>query len=131
MDRTVLTGSCGPTLVLTVHGINKKSSSLGLKNRFLSRFPVFTIRPLGQVWFWKPCYTIRGKLIFTLHPSKKKKPQYLDKFHTNPLFFQKRTLSFSFSRNILASIVVNEWSHWNSSLKHNRNYIVGLKKVIL
>ena len=27
-------GSCGPTLVLGVHRINKKSSSLCLKNRF-------------------------------------------------------------------------------------------------
>ena len=38
LDRTVLTGSCGPIPVLTVHGINKKSGSLGLKNRFSSRF---------------------------------------------------------------------------------------------
>ena len=38
MDRTVLTGSCGSTPVLTVHGINKKSGSLGLKNRFSFRF---------------------------------------------------------------------------------------------
>ena len=30
----VLIGFCGPTPVLTVHGINKKSGSLGLKNRF-------------------------------------------------------------------------------------------------
>ena len=29
----VLTGSCGPTPILAVHGINKKFSSLGLKNR--------------------------------------------------------------------------------------------------
>ena len=28
-----LTGSCGPTPILAVHGINKKFSSLGLKNR--------------------------------------------------------------------------------------------------
>ena len=34
LDSMVLTGSCGPTPVLTVHGINKKSGSLGLKNRF-------------------------------------------------------------------------------------------------
>ena len=34
LDRMVLTGSCGPTQVLAVHGINKKSDSLGLKNRF-------------------------------------------------------------------------------------------------
>ena len=53
LDRTVLTGSSGPTPVLTVHGINKKSGSLGLKNRFSSRFPVFTIRPPGPVRFWK------------------------------------------------------------------------------
>ena len=53
LDRTVLTGSSGPTPVLTVHGINKKSGSLGLKNRFSSRFPVFTIRPPGLVRFWK------------------------------------------------------------------------------
>ena len=45
----VLTGSSGPTPVLTVHGINKKSGSLGLKNRFSSRFPVFTVRPPGLV----------------------------------------------------------------------------------
>ena len=39
LDRTVLaTGSCGPTPLLGVHGINKKSGSLGLKNRFSSRF---------------------------------------------------------------------------------------------
>ena len=49
MDRTVLTGSCSPTPVLTVHGINKKSGSLGLKNRFSSRFPIFTVRPPGPV----------------------------------------------------------------------------------
>ena len=49
LDRTVLTGSSGPTLVLTVHGINKKSGSLGLKNRFSSWFPVFTVRPPGPV----------------------------------------------------------------------------------
>ena len=55
LDRTVLTGSSGPTPVLTVHGINKKSGSLGLKNRFSSRFPVFTVRPPGQVRFWKQC----------------------------------------------------------------------------
>ena len=54
LDRTVLTGSCGPTPVLTVHGINKKSGSLGLKNRFSSQFPVFTVRPPGPVRFWKP-----------------------------------------------------------------------------
>ena len=53
MDRTVLTGSSSPTPVLTVHGINKKSGSLGLKNRFSSRFPVFTVRPPGPVRFWK------------------------------------------------------------------------------
>ena len=53
MDRTVLTGSSGPTPVLTVHGINKKSGSLGLKNRFSSRFPIFTVRPPGPVRFWK------------------------------------------------------------------------------
>ena len=55
MDRTVLTGSSGPTPVLTVHGINKKSSSLDLKNRFSSRFSVFTVRPPGPVRFWKQC----------------------------------------------------------------------------
>ena len=43
LDRTVLTGSCGPTPVLAVHGINKKSGSLGLKNRFSSWFLVFTV----------------------------------------------------------------------------------------
>ena len=51
LDRTVLTGSCGPTPVLTVHGINKKSGSLGLKNRFSSRFSIFTVRPPGPVRF--------------------------------------------------------------------------------
>ena len=49
LDRTVLTGSYGPTPVLAVHGIKKKSGSLGLKNRFSSRFPVFTVRPPGLV----------------------------------------------------------------------------------
>ena len=34
MDRTVLTGSSSPTPVLTIHGINKKSGSLGLKTGF-------------------------------------------------------------------------------------------------
>ena len=58
LDRTVLTGSCGPTPILAVHGINKKSSSLVLKNRFSSRFPIFTVRPLGPVRFWKPCYRL-------------------------------------------------------------------------
>ena len=45
----VLTGSCGPTSVLAVHRINKKSGSLGLKNQFSSQFPVFTVWPLGPV----------------------------------------------------------------------------------
>ena len=45
---------CGPTPVLAVHEINKKSGSLGLKNRFSSRFPVYTVRPPGPVQFWKP-----------------------------------------------------------------------------
>ena len=49
LDRTVLTGSSGPTSVLAVHGINKKSRSLGLKNRFSSQFLVFMVRPLGPV----------------------------------------------------------------------------------
>ena len=40
LDRMVLTGSCGPTPVLGVHRINKKSGYLGLKNRFSSRFSV-------------------------------------------------------------------------------------------
>ena len=56
MDRTVLTGSCGPTPVLTVHGINQKSGSLGLKNRFSFRFSVFTVQPPGPVQFWKPWF---------------------------------------------------------------------------
>ena len=51
LDRTVLTGLSGPTPVLTVHRINKKFGSLGLKNRFSFRFPVFTVRPLGPVRF--------------------------------------------------------------------------------
>ena len=38
--RMVLIGSCGPTPVLGVHGINKKSGYLGLKNRFSSQFSV-------------------------------------------------------------------------------------------
>ena len=50
----VLIGSCGPILVLEVHGINKKSGSLGLKNRFSSWFPVFTVQPPGLIQFWKP-----------------------------------------------------------------------------
>ena len=48
-------GSRGPTPVLGVHGINKKSGSFGLKNRFSSRFPVFTVRPPDSVRFWKQC----------------------------------------------------------------------------
>ena len=51
LDRTVLTGLCGPTPVLAVHGINKKSDSLGLKNRFSSWFPVFTVQPPSPVRF--------------------------------------------------------------------------------
>ena len=51
LDRTVLTGSCGSTSILAVHGINKKSSSLGLKNRFSFRFSVLTVRPPGPVRF--------------------------------------------------------------------------------
>ena len=43
LDHMVLTGSCGPTPVLTVHGINKKSDYLGLKNRLSSWFLVFTV----------------------------------------------------------------------------------------
>ena len=54
LDHTVLISSCGPTSVLAIHGINKKSSFLGIKNRFSSRFPIFTIRPPGPVRFWKP-----------------------------------------------------------------------------
>ena len=34
LDCMVLTSSCSPTPVLGVHGINKKSDFLGLKNRF-------------------------------------------------------------------------------------------------
>ena len=45
---------CGRTPVLTVYEINKKSGYLGLKNRFSSRFLVFTVRPPGPVRFWKP-----------------------------------------------------------------------------
>ena len=63
LDRMVLTGSCGPTSVLTVHGINKKSGSLGLKNRFPSRFPVFTVWPPGSVWFWKQCLRLLQALV--------------------------------------------------------------------
>ena len=48
---TIFTGSCGPTSILWVYGINKKSSFLCLKNRFSSRFPVFTIQPPGLVQF--------------------------------------------------------------------------------
>ena len=51
LDRTVLTGSSGPTPVLAVHGINKKSGFLNLKNWFSSQFPVFTVRPPGPVQF--------------------------------------------------------------------------------
>ena len=51
LDRTILTGLCSPTPVLGVHGINKKSDSLCLKNRFLSRFPVFMVRPPDLVRF--------------------------------------------------------------------------------
>ena len=58
LDCMVLTGSSGPTPVLTVHGINKKSGSFGLKNRFSSRFPVFTVQPPGPVRFWKQWYTV-------------------------------------------------------------------------
>ena len=43
LDCTVLTGLCGPTPVLGVHGFNKKFGSLGLKNWFSSRFPDFTV----------------------------------------------------------------------------------------
>ena len=51
LDRTVLaTGLCSPTPVLGVHGINKKSGSLYLKNWFSSRFLIFTVRPPGSVW---------------------------------------------------------------------------------
>ena len=68
LDRTVLTGSSGPTPVLTVHGINKKSGSLGLKNRFLSRFPVFTVRPPGPVRFWKQWLLVGW--VFDIHQKK-------------------------------------------------------------
>ena len=54
------TGSCGPTPVLRVHGINKKSGSLCLKNRFSSWFSVFKIRPLGSVRVGKPCQSVVG-----------------------------------------------------------------------
>ena len=54
MDRTVLTDSYGPTPVFAVHGINKKSGSLFLKNRFSSQFPVLTVRSPDLVRVWKP-----------------------------------------------------------------------------
>ena len=83
LDRTVLTGSSGPIPVLTVHGINKKSGSLGLKNRFSSRFPVFTVRPPGPVRFckqwrrptlkWKRWVWAHGKGLNISLSSKKKK----------------------------------------------------------
>ena len=67
LDRTVLTGSCSLTPVLAVHGINKKSGSLGLKNRFSSRFSVFMVRPPGPVQFWKPCpHPQMVKLVLTM-----------------------------------------------------------------
>ena len=53
MDHTDLTGSCGPTLVLEVHGINKKSGFLVLKNRFSSWFSAFMVRPQDLIRFWK------------------------------------------------------------------------------
>ena len=54
LDHTVLTGSCGPTPIVVVHRINKKSGSLGLKNQFSSQFAVFTVRPPCLVQFCKP-----------------------------------------------------------------------------
>ena len=51
LDHTVFTSLCGPTPVLGVHRINKKSSSLCLKNWFSSWFPVSTVRPPGPVRF--------------------------------------------------------------------------------
>ena len=33
------------------------SGSLYLKNRFSSLFSIFTVRPPGPVWVWKPCIT--------------------------------------------------------------------------
>ena len=51
LDNIVLTSSYGPTPVLTVHAINKKSSSLDLKNRFSSQFPVFMVWPPGPIQF--------------------------------------------------------------------------------
>ena len=54
MDRTVLaTSLCSPTPILGVHGINKKFGFLCLKNQFLSRFFVFTVRPPDPVQIWK------------------------------------------------------------------------------
>ena len=64
LDHTILTGSCGPTLILMVHEINKKSGSLGLKNRFSSQFSIFMVRPPGSIWFWKPCSTLAHNSIF-------------------------------------------------------------------
>ena len=66
MDRTVLTGSSGPTPVLGVHEINKKSGSLGLKNRFSSQFLVFTIRPPGSVRFWKQWFELEYWFIIAI-----------------------------------------------------------------
>ena len=66
MDRTVLTGSSGPTPVLGVHEIKKKSGSLGLKNRFSSQFLVFTIRPPGSVRFWKQWFELEYWFIIAI-----------------------------------------------------------------
>ena len=68
LDRTVLTDSCSPTPVLAVHGINKKSSFLGLKNCFSSRILVLTVWPPSPVQFWKPWPRgpLKNKLISTL-----------------------------------------------------------------
>ena len=66
LDRTVLTGSSGPTPVLAVHEINKKFGFLDLKNRFSSQFPIFTVLPPGSVRFWKS--------IISLNCQNKEKP---------------------------------------------------------
>ena len=83
LDRMVLTGSCGPTPILTVHGINKKSGSLGLKNRFSSRFPVFTVRPPDPVRFWKPWLKLHKIIVITRNITKSSRVKFVSKLNTD------------------------------------------------
>ena len=109
LDRTVLTSSCGPTPVLGVHGIHKKSSSLGLKNRFSSssRFLQSDLPIQSDSWEWR--VVCNSLVIFTIcgilhaNPIAESFPKRVCLFHT----LLDRRCVFIFTFLVIKSQVCN------------------------